>query len=441
MTLQRISSRALLFSGVLFCFLPLLSAEAQDVDVQGNLTMHDSTDATTGNILKEGVPFLHNFGTNNTFLGTSAGNLSMTGSENTGNGAAALFTNSTGSANTATGFGALGSNDTGARNTAAGRTALFSNTSGNSNTATGADALRDNTTGSNNTASGFAALLSNTTGVVNTASGFAALGFNTTGEANTASGSQALTSNTTGSNNTANGVIALAFNTTGEGNTASGIAALRDNTTGSNNTASGFAALLSNTTGSSNTSIGYGALQGNTTGNNNTAIGALANVPLGIALTNATAIGAGAIADASNKIRFGNTAVTVIEGQVPYTYTSDRNEKQNFRAVDADEVLTKLRGLSVTSWNYKGQDAKQFRHYGPMAQDFFAAFGRDAVGTIGTPITITSGDLDGILMIAAQALEKRTVEQEKQITDLKARLEALERRVGSQVAAEARAGL
>ncbi len=356
MTLQRISSRALLFSGVLFCFLPLLSAEAQDVDVQGNLTMHDSTDATTGNILKEGVPFLHNFGTNNTFLGTSAGNLSMTGSENTGNGAAALFTNSTGSANTATGFGALGSNDTGARNTAAGRTALFSNTSGNSNTATGADALRDNTTGSNNTASG-------------------------------------------------------------------------------------FAALLSNTTGSSNTSIGYGALQGNTTGNNNTAIGALANVPLGIALTNATAIGAGAIADASNKIRFGNTAVTVIEGQVPYTYTSDRNEKQNFRAVDADEVLTKLRGLSVTSWNYKGQDAKQFRHYGPMAQDFFAAFGRDAVGTIGTPITITSGDLDGILMIAAQALEKRTVEQEKQITDLKARLEALERRVGSQVAAEARAGL
>ena len=29
--------------------------------------------------------------------------------------------------------------------------------------------------------------------------------------------------------------------------------------------------------------------------------------------------------------------------------------------------------------------------------------------------SITSGDLDGILMIAVQALEKRTVEQEKQI--------------------------
>src|SRR5262249_51517387 len=33
---------------------------------------------------------------------------------------------------------------------------------------------------------------------------------------------------------------------------------------------------------------------------------------------------------------------------------------------------------------------------------------------------------DGILMIAAQALEKRTVEQEKEIAELKARLEALE---------------
>ncbi len=124
-----------------------------------------------------------------------------------------------------------------------------------------------------------------------------------------------------------------------------------------------------------------------------------------------------------------------------------RSQKENFRAVDADEALIKLRGLAVTSWNYKGQDAKQFRHYGPVAQDFFAAFGHDAVGTIGTPTTITSGDLDGILMSAVQALEKRTVEHRKEISavmaenaDLKTRLEALERRVGSHVATEARAG-
>jgi hypothetical protein len=74
------------------------------------------------------------------------------------------------------------------------------------------------------------------------------------------------------------------------------------------------------------------------------------------------------------------------------------------------------------------------------AQDFFAAFGHDAVGTIGTPTTITSGDLDGILMIAVQALEKRTVEQEKQIADLNSEEEKIKRRVGGEVAANLSAG-
>ncbi len=41
--------------------------------------MHDSTCSAVGNILKEGVPFLHNFGEGNTFLGINAGNLTLTG--------------------------------------------------------------------------------------------------------------------------------------------------------------------------------------------------------------------------------------------------------------------------------------------------------------------------------------------------------------------------
>ena len=69
-----------------------------------------------------------------------------------------------------------------------------------------------------------------------------------------------------------------------------------------------------------------------------------------------------------------------------------------------------------------GGGAKQFRHYGPVAQDFFAAFGHDGVGTVGTPTTINSGDMAGILMIAVQALEKQNRE-------LKARVEELERLV------------
>jgi Chaperone of endosialidase len=165
-------------------------------------------------------------------------------------------------------------------------------------------------------------------------------------------------------------------------------------------------------------------------------------------LTNATAIGNSAIVDANNKIRLGNTGVTVIEGQVAFTASSDKTQKENFEPVDGEEVLGKIRGFELTSWNFIGHDPKEFRHYGPMAQDFFAAFGHDGVGQIGTETTINSGDMTGILMIAVQALEKRTAELkqkeaqiavlESEVKDLKAkhayfetvaaRLEALELR-------------
>jgi hypothetical protein len=206
-------------------------------------------------------------------------------------------------------------------------------------------------------------------------------------------------------------------------------------------------ALHDNTTGSNNTAIGFDALDSNTTGTNNTALGAGANVSAGN-LTNATAIGFSAFVNASNKIRLGNNTVTVIEGQVAFTAVSDKTKKENFQPVDGEEVLGKIRGFDLSSWNFIGHDPKQFRHYGPMAQDFFAAFGHDGVGQIGSETTLNSGDMAGILMIAVQALEKRTVELKQkeaqmavlqsEVKDLKAkyayfetvaaRLEALELR-------------
>ena len=56
---------------------------------------------------------------------------------------------------------------------------------------------------------------------------------------------------------------------------------------------------------------------------------------------------------------------------------------------------------------------------GPMAQDFFAAFGDDGVGTIESSTTITSTDMNGVLMLAVQALGRENAE-------LKARIDALE---------------
>ncbi len=94
-------------------------------------------------------------------------------------------------------------------------------------------------------------------------------------------------------------------------------------------------------------------------------------------------------------------------------------------------MLAKLREIPLTSWNYIGHDPLQFRHYGPMAQDFFAAFGHDGIGTIGSDTTLNSGDLSGILMVAVQALEQRTAElQEKdaQIAALQRETAALKKK-------------
>lgn len=315
----------------------------------GNLNLENST-ATSGNILKGGSPFMHNFGPANIFVGAGAGNFMVTGDDNVG----------------------IGSN------------ALDNVSSGFSNTAVGGNALR----------------------------------FDTSGDTNTAIGRDALISNTQGSLNTAVGRSAMLGNTTGSANTVMGVSALQSSN-GSGNTAVGELALDNNSTGSYNAAIGMLTLSSNGTGYYNTGIGALADVSAPN-LLNATAIGYGAVVNASNKIRLGNTTVTVIEGQVPYSFTSDRNQKENFRPVDGEQVLRKIGGLSLTSWNYIGHDAQQFRHYGPVAQEFFAAFGHDGVGTIGTDKTINSGDMEGILMIAVQALSKENAE-------LKARLEALER--------------
>jgi hypothetical protein len=185
--------------------------------------------------------------------------------------------------------------------------------------------------------------------------------------------------------------------------------------------------LFNNTTGVINTAIGFGALASNTTGSGNTGIGRGANVSLGN-LTNATAIGNGATVNASNKVRLGDGNVTVIEGQVGFTASSDKTQKENFQPVNGEGVLGKIRGLELSSWNFIGHNPKKFRHYGPMAQDFFLAFGHDGLGQIGSETTINSGDMAGILMIAVQALEKHTAElkqKEAQVAVLESKVEDL----------------
>ncbi|WP_243406503.1 tail fiber domain-containing protein [Siphonobacter curvatus] len=97
---------------------------------------------------------------------------------------------------------------------------------------------------------------------------------------------------------------------------------------------------------------------------------------------------------------------------------SDSTRKENFRAAGGASFLKKISQMRLGSWNYKGQDVKQYRHYGPMAQDFYAAFGKDELGTIGEDKSINQADFDGVNLIAIKALIEKVEKLEVAVKDL-----------------------
>ena len=101
-----------------------------------------------------------------------------------------------------------------------------------------------------------------------------------------------------------------------------------------------------------------------------------------------------------------STGVTLAAGGGAWASISDSNRKANRLNIDGEAVLNKLSNIWLGSWNYKTQD-KTMRHYGPMAQEFFAAFGNDGLGVIGNDTTLATSDVDGVTLIAVKALIER----------------------------------
>src|SRR5207247_3369682 len=94
------------------------------------------------------------------------------------------------------------------------------------------------------------------------------------------------------------------------------------------------------------------------------------------------------------------TGVGLAAGGGSWSTLFDRNRKENFRNVDGEAVLAEIARMRIQSWNYKAQDPS-VRHLGPTAQDFYAAFhlGEDRT-------RITTVDMDGVSILAIQALER-----------------------------------
>ena len=112
-------------------------------------------------------------------------------------------------------------------------------------------------------------------------------------------------------------------------------------------------------------------------------------------------------------------------GAGSWSNLSDRNLKENFAPVDAQEVLAHLAEIPITTWNYRSQDPA-IRHIGPMAQDFYAALGMGEDDK-----HISTMDADGVALTAVQGLYQVVQAQDARIETLEAENGALQRRLDS----------
>jgi len=100
-------------------------------------------------------------------------------------------------------------------------------------------------------------------------------------------------------------------------------------------------------------------------------------------------------------VLYSNSAATIGAQLAPNSGTwgsvSDRRLKSNVTPLDDAAVLEKVAALPVSEWSYTAEHG--VRHVGPMAQDFYAAFG---VGE--DDRHITSIDEDGVALAAIKAL-------------------------------------
>lgn len=156
---------------------------------------------------------------------------------------------------------------------------------------------------------------------------------NSSGQQNTFFGAKSGKANAVGNFNTFVGNSAGQRNFAGYKNAFFGLRSGSYTTQGHSNSFFGALSGENNMLGHHNTFMGHQAGWGNFSGNNNTFIGAEAN-PTVTNLSNATALGYRALVDKSNKVRIGDSLVMVIEGQVPFSSTSDARLKEDIRPVE-----------------------------------------------------------------------------------------------------------
>ncbi|MBD3286416.1 hypothetical protein GF338_08765, partial [candidate division WOR-3 bacterium] len=95
-----------------------------------------------------------------------------------------------------------------------------------------------------------------------------------------------------------------------------------------------------------------------------------------------------------------------------WTDCSSREMKEGFTPVDEHKILQKVANLPITSWHYTTGNTTA-EHIGPVAEDFYAAFG---VGE--SDRHLASIDVNGVALASIQALYQQNQEKDAQIAEL-----------------------
>ena len=121
-------------------------------------------------------------------------------------------------------------------------------------------------------------------------------------------------------------------------------------------------------------------------------------------------------------------STVVVDGSTKATnfiVASSREFKTELSPLEGEEVLAQLAEVPISEWQFKEGDGG-VRHFGPMAEDFFAAFG---LGADGQYISVI--DASGVALAAIQGLNEVVERQKSENVELRRRLQALEVRVRS----------
>jgi hypothetical protein len=126
--------------------------------------------------------------------------------------------------------------------------------------------------------------------------------------------------------------------------------------------------------------------------------------------------------EVSRKNDAGGVPTLEVFGSIKATnvvFSSSRDSKTDFKALDTSEILHRVATLPITQWRFKDDESARV-HIGPMAEDFTQTFQLD-----GPDNSISVADSNGIALAAIQGLMHELAQRDQRIDQLEQQIQAL----------------